>query len=87
MKIKVVLNQENLGDLDMPKEEIMEEEEAGRPGNELSKPEGAILASNEENLSLVSLPISDDAPAPSPVSSMAFLLHLSVCAFMVLLGV
>nr|GMC97141.1 B3 domain-containing protein Os01g0234100-like [Ipomoea batatas] len=53
MKLKVVLNQENLGDLDVPKEEIMEEEGAGRPGN-------------EGNLSLATLPISEDPPAPSP---------------------
>nr|GMC93417.1 B3 domain-containing protein Os01g0234100-like [Ipomoea batatas] len=53
MKLKVVLNQENLGDLDVPKEEIMEEEEAGRPGN-------------EGNLILATLPISEDPPAPSP---------------------
>lgn len=71
MKLKVVLNQENLGDLDVPKEEIMEEEGAGRPGN-------------EGNLSLATLPISEDPPAPSPVSSIAFLCFISI---FVVLGV
>ncbi|XP_019185517.1 PREDICTED: B3 domain-containing protein Os01g0234100-like isoform X3 [Ipomoea nil] len=59
MKIKVVLNQENRGDPDMPKKEIVEDERAE------PEEEDATRDPNEENLSLVNIPNS----SPSPLNS------------------
>lgn len=68
MKIKVVLNQENRGDPDMPKKEVVEDEGAERACNEWPEPgeeDATHQEPNEENLSLANIPNS----TPSPLNS------------------
>nr|GMC67457.1 B3 domain-containing protein Os01g0234100-like [Ipomoea batatas] len=63
MKIKVVLNQENRGDPEMPKKEIVEDEGAKREWPEPEEDE--TREPNEENLSLVNIPNSSASPLNS----------------------
>lgn len=70
MKIKVVLNQENRGDPEMPKKEIVEDEGAKREWPEPEEDE--TREPNEENLSLVNIPNSSASPLNSYPQNLVF---------------